>query len=133
MTDIAEKRSDRRLRYRWPVHFSQRIEDTPSRGRMVDISSTGAAFICSNPEYCPPPGKALVCRFSVPRFDSDKSFDAASFKRIARVCRIDKMGDLRRIAVQFVTPLPLKPDEQPISKYDRRYRLATKSRRLPMA
>jgi hypothetical protein len=129
----AEKRSDQRLRYRWPVHFSQKVEDTPSRGRMVDVSSTGAAFLCSTPDDCPRLGKALICRFSVPRFGSDISFDAASFKRVARVCRIDKIGDLRRIAVQFITPLPLKPDAQPISKYDRTYKLITESRGLVAA
>ena len=133
MTDVAEKRSDQRLQYRWPVHFSQSPADTPSLGRMVDISSTGAAFICTMPEDCPERGKPVICRFSIPRFDSEISFDAANFKRIARVCRIDKIGDLRRIAVQFLTPLPLKPDTQPISKYDRRYKLTTKSRRPPTA
>ncbi|MHC4742806.1 MAG: hypothetical protein ACYS8Z_12890 [Planctomycetota bacterium] len=38
------------------------------------------------------------------------------------------MGDLYRIAVQFLTPLPIKPDAQPIGRYDRRYKLTAKSR-----
>jgi len=129
----TERRSDQRLRYRWPMQFAQRVSDTPSQGRMVDVSSTGVAFICSRPEDCPDPGKAVITRFSVPRFDSDISFGTARFKRIGRVCRIDKIGDLRCIAVQFVTPLPLKPAQQAISEYDRTYRLITESRGLTTA
>jgi len=126
----AERRSDKRLQFRWPVQFAQGVNDMPSKGRMVDVSSTGVAFICSTPEDCPDPGKAVITSFSVPRFDSDISFGTASFKRIGRVCRIDNIGDLRRIAVQFVRPLPLKPAQQAISEYDRTYRLITESRGL---
>lgn len=100
---------------------------------MVDISSTGVAFICSTPEDCPDSGKAVITHFSVPRFDSDISFGTESFKRIGRVCRIDSIGDLRRIAVQFVTPLPLRPAQQPVSEYDRTYKLITESRGLTAA
>lgn len=131
MTHIVEKRSDQRLQYRWPMNFSQSLDQRPSQGRMVSVSSTGAAFICSKPEACPSLGEPVICSFSMPRFDSEISFDSISFKRIARVCRVDEMGDLHHIAVQFLRPLPIKPDAQPISRYDRTYRLTTKSRRLP--
>ncbi|MBN2138021.1 MAG: PilZ domain-containing protein [Sedimentisphaerales bacterium] len=126
-TKADERRSDQRLRYRWFMEYSRSVKEPLSQGRMVDISSTGAAFICPSREDGLCFGKLVTTRFSVPRFDSDISFDIQSFDRIGRICRVDSIGDLRRIAIQFARSLPLKPGEQPISEYDRTYRLSTGS------
>jgi len=121
-----ERRSDQRLRYSWSMEYARSAGERFTPGRMVDVSATGAAFICSAQEVCPGPGKVVITRFSVPCFDSDISFDKTSFNRISRVCRVDDISDsVRRVAVQFVSPLPLKPGEQRISEYDRTYRLST--------
>ncbi len=119
-----ERRKEQRLRYHWPVWFAEDFDNILSQGQMIDINSTGAAFSCYDDENCPYPGQQLTTRFSVPRFGSDESFDMASFTRTGSVCRVDYVNDfVRRIAVQFVEPLPFKPGEQADSDADTRARL----------
>jgi len=127
MTDeTKEHRKEQRLSYHWLMQFAGSVKEPPFQGRMVDISSEGAAFVCSVNNNYPPAGKLVTTRFSVPRFDCEKSFESVNFIRIGRVCRVDKIDDsLRRIAIQFARPLPFEPGKQPISKYDRIYKLAT--------
>ena len=128
MEKTREKRAEQRLRYHWFIQYAGNVKQPLSQGRMVDVSSSGAAFICFANKDCPGVGTLVTTRFSVPRFDSDKSFDTASFNRIGRVCRVDNINSsLRRIAIQFARPLPFKPGEQNISKYDRIYNLVTNS------
>ena len=128
MEKTREQRAEQRLCYHWFIQYAGSVKRPLSQGRMVDVSSSGAAFICFANKDCPLVGKLVTTRFSVPRFDSDKSFDTASFNRIGRVCRVDNINSsLRRIAIQFARPLPFKPGEQNISKYDRIYNLVTNS------
>ena len=110
------------------MQFSNNVKEPFSHGRMVDVSSNGAAFLCPASKNCPQLGKLVTTCISVPRFDSEKTFDAASFNRFGRVYRIDKINtSIRRVAIQFTKSLSLKPGEQPISTYDRIYKLATNS------
>jgi hypothetical protein len=128
MEKTREKRAEQRLRYRWFVQYTDNVKQPLSQGRMVDVSSSGVAFLCFADKSCPQLGKLVATRFSVPDFDSDKPFDAASFSRIGRVCRVDKINSsLRRVAIQFARPLPFKPGEQNIGEYDRTYKLVTES------
>ena len=134
LAEISEKRREQRLNYHWFVQFANSFEEPLSQGRMVDVSSDGAAFICMSNKACPYPGKLVATRFSVPCFESDKPFESATFTRIGRVCRVDKVNEsLCRVAVRFAKPLPFKPGEQSISKYDRIYKMATKSDGLTAA
>jgi len=128
MVNAKQKRTEERLQYHWFIQFANNIKEPLSQGRLVDLSSGGASFICYANNKCPAVGKLVTTYFSVPRFDSKKPFDTSNFNRIGRVCRVDDENEfLRRVAVQFAKPLPFKPGEQPISKYDRIYKLVTNS------
>ena len=124
MEEQSERRTERRLRYHWPVWFAEDFDEILSQGQMVDVSSNGAAFTCYNDQCCPYPGQYVTARFSVPQFDSDNSFGMASFTRTGRVCRVDDVNHfLRRVALQFAEPLPFKPGEQAETEIDTRERL----------
>jgi len=124
MDENNERRSERRLRYHWPVWFAEDFNETLSQGQMADVSSGGAAFTCHADENCPYPGQELTTRFSVPYFGSDESFDMASFTRSGRICRVDDVNRfLRRVAIQFAEPLPFKPGEQAESESDAQQKL----------
>lgn len=128
MDKINEQRTEARLHCPWFVQFAGSVKEMLSQGRMVDVSSEGMAFLCYADKSCPTVGKLILLRFSVPRFDSDKCFDTESYNcvgRVRRVCRENNF--LRRIAVQFASPLSFKPGEQPISKYDEIYKTVTNS------
>ncbi|MHC4132103.1 MAG: PilZ domain-containing protein [Planctomycetota bacterium] len=134
MNMTTEKRRENRLDYHWLMQYAKSVKQPLLQGRMVDLSSKGAAFICIANHSCPQKDQLVTTRFSVPRFDSSKTFDSTSYKRIGRVCRVDNINNnLHRIAIQFARPLPFKPGEQKISKYDRVYSLATKIEGLSAA
>lgn len=112
MDNQVERRTEPRLRYSWPVWFAEDFADVLTQGQMVDISSGGAAFTCYA-DSCPIPGEKITARFSVPRFADEDSFDLENFIRDARICRVEEMGPfLRRVAVQFHSPLPFRPAEK---------------------
>ena len=113
MDTTNERRTEQRLRYYWPIWFSENFDDALSQGQMLDVSSKGAAFTCYADNDCPYPGQHITARFSVPHYGPDDSFDMANFTRSAHVCRVQDVNSfLRRIAVQFAEPLPFKPGEQ---------------------
>ena len=111
----TERRTEKRLRYYWPIWFAEDFDDTLSQGQMVDLSSRGAAFTCHADERCPHPGQHITARFSVPLYGPDGSFDMENFTRSGHICRVENVNSfLRRIAVQFAEALPFKPGEQDI-------------------
>ena len=113
MDEKTERRTEKRLRYYWPIWFAEDFEDALSQGQMVDLSSRGAAFTCYADENCPHPGQGITARFSVPCYGPDGSFDMANFTRSAHICRVESVNRfLRRVAVQFAEALPFKPGEQ---------------------
>jgi hypothetical protein len=104
---------EQRLCYQWPIWFAQDLNGDLSQGQMVDLSSRGAAFTCYADDRCPHLGQHLTARFSIPQYGRDDSFDLVDFVRAGRVCRVDGVNNaLRRIAIQFSEPLPLRPGEQ---------------------
>ena len=108
-----ERRDEQRLRYHWPIWYSEDFQEELSQGQMVDLSSTAASFTCYADEHCPEMGQSLTARFSVPKYGEDESFDMENFMRCGHVCRIDNVsGLLRRVAVRFAEPLPFRPGEQ---------------------
>jgi hypothetical protein len=113
MATTSERRTERRLNYRWPVWFTEDLCGELSQGQMADISSRGAAFTCHADERCPRPGQHLTARFSVPQYGPDESFDLVDFVRSGHVCRVDGVNSaVRRVAVQFNEPLPFCPGGQ---------------------
>lgn len=124
MNETTERRREARLRYNWPVWYSEDFDETLSQGQMVDVSSGGAAFTCYAHEACPFPGQEIMAKFSVPKFDNDDAFDMASFTRKGKVCRIDNINDyVRRIALQFSDPLPFQPGQQAETEYETQQRM----------
>jgi len=113
MNTTSERRTEQRLSYQWPIWFAQDLNGDLSQGQMVDLSSRGAAFTCYADDRCPYPGQHLTARFSIPQYGRDDSFDLMDFIRAGRVCRVDGVNNsLRRVAIQFSEPLPLRPGEQ---------------------
>jgi len=111
MSDITERRVEKRLRYNWPIWFAEDYNDSLIQGQMVDISSGGAAFTCYA-DSCPRAGDHITARFSVPRHGTGDAFNLANFMRSAHICRVDELSPfVRRVAVQFGEPLPFKPGE----------------------
>ncbi len=114
-----ERRTEKRLRYYWPIWFAENVDRELAQGQMVDVSSRGAAFTYHAEHDCPYPGQYLTARFSVPRYGVDDAFDMENFTRSGHVCRVENVnGFLRRVAVQFAEPLPFKPGEQNDNKTD---------------
>jgi hypothetical protein len=121
MVGKNERRREHRLEYYWPIWFTQDFCETLSQGKILDISSTGAAFASYIDDSCPYRGQGITAHFSVPRFGSDESFEMANFTRSGRICRVHKVHKfIHRVALQFAEPLPFKPGEQVIAgiKFD---------------
>jgi len=112
MSLATERRTETRLRYHWPIWFAEDFDEILSQGQMVDLNSSGAAFTCYA-DKCPYQGQNLTARFSVPRYDTDESFDMENYIRNGHVCRVDQISPyVRRVAVQFADNLPFSPGEQ---------------------
>jgi hypothetical protein len=111
MSDIAERRMEKRLRYNWPIWFGEDFNGTLTQGQMVDVSSSGASFTCYA-DGCPSTGGHITARFSVPCHGTEDAFDLENFMRGGHVCRVDELSPfVRRVALQFNEPLPFKPGE----------------------
>ena len=110
MDEHSDRRQEQRLDYRWPVWYSEDFAEAMSQGLMVDISSGGIAFDCPPEGMQPRVNQHLTVRFSIPRFEGDDPTATVSITRTGQVCRIEdpKTGS-RRVAVQFDTPLALRP------------------------
>jgi hypothetical protein len=129
MGKTAEKREEKRLRYRWHARFASNPKQKPLSGQMVDVSSKGMALLYHADKNCPKPNQFITTNFGVPYFDSDDSFDTVFFNRIGRVCRIDNLtSKVNRIAIQFTEPLFFKPGEQDLSDSDAKQRLEAKAK-----
>jgi hypothetical protein len=114
MESKSERRREKRLKYSWPVWFAEDFDQILFQGQMIDVSSGGAAFTCSADEGCHYPGQRITARFSIPRYQSEDSFDMANVTRTGHVCRVDNSnGFNHRIAIQFAEPLNFRPGEQP--------------------
>lgn len=108
---MSERRRERRLRYHWPVWFTEDLNGILSQGQMIDVSSGGAAFTCYS-DKCPTPGQRITTRFSVPKYDDSDSFDMENYVRTSTVCRIEEVSPfIQKVAVQFAQTLPFKPGE----------------------
>ena len=111
MSSPDDRRTEKRLKYNWPVWFADDFNDSLCQGQMVDICSSGGAFTCYA-DRCPKLGQKLSARFSVPRFGEDNSFELENFIRDAYVSRVDEVSAfVRRVAVKFSDPLDFKPGE----------------------
>ncbi len=112
MEDYSDRRTEKRLRYYWPIWFSENPDYSLSQGQMVNISSKAAAFTYYADDNCPYLGQHITARFSVPKYGPDDSFDMEDFTRSGYVCRVDDINPfMRKIAFQFAEPLPFKPGE----------------------
>jgi hypothetical protein len=113
MTMTDERRTEERLRYHWPIWFAENVHEELWQGQMTDLSSQAAAFTCHADQRCPYPGQYITARFSVPQYGHDGAFEMLDFVRSGHVGRVDEVNSvLRRVALHFAEPLPLRPGEQ---------------------
>ena len=104
MQKVKERRREKRLHYQLPVWFNEEPNEESVQAVMVDISSSGMAFIWDTDDICPTMGQQLNMRFSIPRLGTDLS-DMHQITRAGRVLRIDDLNDSRhRVAIQFDEP-----------------------------
>ena len=112
MDQDSDRRQEKRLEYRWPVWFSEDFAQAMSQGLMVDISSGGIAFDCPADGMPPQAEQHLTVRFSIPRFQGDDPTATVSITRTGRICRVEQTeSDSYRVAIEFDTPLALRPSE----------------------
>ncbi|MGA2915315.1 MAG: PilZ domain-containing protein [Sedimentisphaerales bacterium] len=117
--DFRERRREERLKLSGGMWFNSEGDDKAIRGQLVDVSSRGMAFTCFNNGVVPNNGQQITARFSVPFFASEGVIQERKFARTAKVCRIgNASGYLKRVAVQFIEPLPFRPAEQEFSDSD---------------
>ena len=106
------------------MRFTRGSDEAFFPGRMIDLSSQGAAFFCRSDESCPARDQRIDTHLSVPRFGAGKSFERNNYVRSSRVWRVDELNEsVRAIAVRFSEPLPFKPGEQGISESEAEERL----------
>ncbi|MDD5458102.1 MAG: hypothetical protein PHF37_01740 [Phycisphaerae bacterium] len=107
-----ERRSEKRLRYNWPVWFAEDFNGMLSQGQMVDVCSGGASFNCYD-NHSVQDGKKVTARFSIPHYGTDDSFELEDCICEGHICRVDDINNfVKRVAVQFASPLPFRPGEQ---------------------
>lgn len=113
MHQNTSRRGEERLRYHWPIWYTDTNDHQGSQGQMVDVSSQAAAFTCYTTEFCPHEHQTVNTRFSVPHYGPDNSFQLADFIRTASVYRVERVNDyMNRVVLQFHEPLHFKPGEQ---------------------
>jgi hypothetical protein len=128
MEKADERRTEHRLKYRWPVRFFTDSQNYSFNGQIVDISSRGMAFLSHADQSNFDSGQELKASFGVPHFGINDSFDTILFERVGHICRIDKpSSQVYRIAIQFASPLFFKPGEQGIDEVDIEQRLDTRN------
>ena len=128
MEIVNEKRTEPRLNYRWPVHFTKDNQEKTFPGQIVNVCSQGIAFLCHADENCPVPGQFLTTDFGVPYFNKSNSFDTVLFNRIGRVYRLDELSNqVNRVVLQFTEPLFFKPGSQDINDSEIQRRLENKT------
>lgn len=114
MNKVKERRKEKRFHYELPVSFGEDLDVAVFHGVMVDISSSGMAFICDFNDNCPKVGQQLTTRFSIPRFGTNSS-DMQDITRTGQVLRIDTIDESRcRVAISFDNPpfwnIPPRPN-----------------------
>lgn len=113
MDTQGNRRSEARLRYHWPIWYTDLYDTEVAQGQMVDVSSRAAAFTCYMRDFCPAEDQQITARFSVPKYGDEESFGMSDFIRTGSVSRIDRMNDLvKRVVLKFHEPLHFKPGEQ---------------------
>lgn len=118
MDKYANRRSEKRLRYCWPVWFGSDFSGQLSQGQMVDVNSRAAAFSCYS-HQCPGKDQHITARFSVPIYGRDGSFDMGNYIRSGWVSRVDRVNAfLQRAVLQFEEALDFQPGEQPSGQLD---------------
>ena len=107
----GDRRFERRLRYNWPVWFTdERESDRVFQGQMVDINSSAAAFTCRTHEGHPRVDQRLTARFGVPRYGEEEAFEMIDVVREGHVHRVEQPNPfVWRVVMQFHQPLPFSP------------------------
>ncbi len=113
----ANRRSEDRLRYNWPVWINvDPGSDRVIQGQMVDLNSHAAAFTFCCHEGQPWVHQHLTTRFAVPQGGPDSPFEIADLIRDGHVHRVDQPNPfLWRVVMQFREPLPFKPAQAAVT------------------
>jgi hypothetical protein len=109
---FKNRRIEDRLKLSGNIFFDFGDMPRTLQGQLVDLSSQGMAFNCYNRPNLPAPGSEITTKFTVPFLTEDGKAAGRKFTRTAKICRtVDTSSYLKKIAVQFVEPLPFKPAE----------------------
>lgn len=109
MTDFRERRGEQRLKYDWAIRFGKDFQGELNEGRMYDLNSESACFVCRK-EISPRPSDKIVINFTIPRLGKEYKAEGISFTRAGIVCRIDDFNkEENRVTIRFNIPLDIQP------------------------
>jgi hypothetical protein len=112
----ADRRSEPRLRFSWQMYFQQNWGGRVEQGRMLDLSSKGAAFLApADTDLWP--GKRLSLRITHPMV-SNGLFTVLDVRREGEVIRVEPQPNGRkRVAVRLTVPLDYCPAGEGIDRF----------------
>lgn len=109
MKDFHEKRSEQRLKYDWLIRFGKDFQYDFKEGRMYDLSSESACFVCKK-DASPRPSDKIVLNFTIPRLSKEYRTEGISFTRSGIVCKVEGFNEEEnRIIMRFDVPLDVEP------------------------
>jgi hypothetical protein len=113
-----ERRSERRLKYEYPMRFARASKNFIYRGGLENVNSKAAAF-CYKRNEVKKDLKHVEIKAILPYIDADgKEFSYYRIQRKGKVIRIDRIDDkYDRAVILFDTPIPFEPASPTPDKY----------------
>ena len=111
MQALEERRTEKRIRFMWPLWFGHHDQGQLTRAQAVDLSRTGVSFTVDH-QACPRIGDHIRTRFSFPVEDVD-DFEMDSYFDWGEVVRVDHIrGHKPRVALRLHAPVNYSAEEQ---------------------
>lgn len=105
-----DRRSERRVRFFWPLWFGYSDRGELFRGQLIDLCPSGVCFAVDE-NHCPGVGQHVLTRFSYP-YNEDENFQLADYANWAEVIRVDNsVPGRRRVAMRLHRRLENPPSE----------------------
>ena len=101
---LEDKRSERRVRFCWPLWYGQDEVGRFDEAKIVDLCRSGVSFTV-DAERCPQAGTDIAMRFSFP-CGTDEEFAVGSYMNWSSVVRVQPAGRGKcRVAARLHEPL----------------------------